>query len=434
MNDRIKVVDSFPGSGKTSAMIQIINKMDEDTKVIYITPFLSEVDRIIKNCPNKEFVQPSAYSGKGSKLNHLIKLILEGKNIVSTHALFMRITDELINSLKMHNYVLILDEVMNVVQQYDLYEDYRGLNGEDKEIKTKQDIKSLIEKKYIRVNEDYSVDWIEEKDMLGKYETLKEIIDRGLLYFVRDSLLIWSFPVEVFKEGIFDEIYILTYQFEYQIQHYYYKFYGLEYANYKVKHQESQYELYNNDNNIQEDLKWKITIKNLINIVDNSKLNKIGSYYSDAYNRTQKSSLSKTWYSNNMNLIQGLQNNMTNFFRHITNSKTEKRMWTCFKDHKKIFTNKNISKKQWVELNSRATNEYIEKNVLAYMINRYPNAFFESFFDIRGIKIDRDKYALSELIQWIFRSAIRDNQPIDLYIPSERMRNLLLDWLNNKIE
>ena len=34
---------------------------------------------------------------------------------------------------------------------------------------------------------------------------------------------------------------------------------------------------------------------------------------------------------------------------------------------------------------------------------------------------------------FIFRSAIRDNKPINLYIPSERMRNIFKAWLNNEI-
>ena len=46
---------------------------------------------------------------------------------------------------------------------------------------------------------------------------------------------------------------------------------------------------------------------------------------------------------------------------------------------------------------------------------------------------DENLYALSELLQWIWRSTIRDNKPVCIYIPSERMLNLLIDWLNNKL-
>ena len=44
--------------------------------------------------------------------------------------------------------------------------------------------------------------------------------------------------------------------------------------------------------------------------------------------------------------------------------------------------------------------------------------------------MNEDLYSLSELIQWIYRSRIRNGEKINLYIPSKRMRELLIDWLN----
>jgi len=38
-------------------------------------------------------------------------------------------------------------------------------------------------------------------------------------------------------------------------------------------------------------------------------------------------------------------------------------------------------------------------------------------------------FATSELLQWIRRSAIRNGQIVNLYIPSSRMRKLLTAWL-----
>jgi hypothetical protein len=53
------------------------------------------------------------------------------------------------------------------------------------------------------------------------------------------------------------------------------------------------------------------------------------------------------------------------------------------------------------------------------------------FFAVRGISLDDDQFALSEMVQFVWRSAIRDNQPIDLYIPSKRMRDLFINWMNS---
>ena len=37
-------------------------------------------------------------------------------------------------------------------------------------------------------------------------------------------------------------------------------------------------------------------------------------------------------------------------------------------------------------------------------------------------------------VQFIFRSAIRNGEPINLYIPSVRMRTYLKKWLDNEYE
>lgn len=52
---------------------------------------------------------------------------------------------------------------------------------------------------------------------------------------------------------------------------------------------------------------------------------------------------------------------------------------------------------------------------------------------MRNIKLDEDGYALSEMLQFIWRSAIRNGEPIEIYIPSKRMRELLIKYLNNEI-
>jgi hypothetical protein len=78
----------------------------------------------------------------------------------------------------------------------------------------------------------------------------------------------------------------------------------------------------------------------------------------------------------------------------------------------------------------RASNDYKDRTVLAYLCNRYVNPVTANFFVLNEIPIDQDMYALSEMLQWIWRSAIRDGKPIKIYIPSKRMRNLLINWLN----
>ena len=53
----------------------------------------------------------------------------------------------------------------------------------------------------------------------------------------------------------------------------------------------------------------------------------------------------------------------------------------------------------------------------------------KQFIDHYHIEFDEDLFSLSALLQWIWRSQIRDGRPVDIYIPSERMRTLLKVWM-----
>ncbi|MBO7667420.1 MAG: hypothetical protein J6T26_03055, partial [Firmicutes bacterium] len=74
-------------------------------------------------------------------------------------------------------------------------------------------------------------------------------------------------------------------------------------------------------------------------------------------------------------------------------------------------------------------NDFSDRNTAMYMLNRYPSPEIEKYFNRLGVPIDKEVFAKNELTQWIWRSCIRNGEPINLYLPSSRMRNLLCDWL-----
>ena len=57
------------------------------------------------------------------------------------------------------------------------------------------------------------------------------------------------------------------------------------------------------------------------------------------------------------------------------------------------------------------------------------NPLIKKFFQQHGVEVDEDGFALSEMLQFIWRSAIREGNEIWIYIPSIRMRTLLTDWI-----
>lgn len=402
----IKVVDSIMGAGKTSSAINLMNA-DTENNYIFITPYLSEVERIKQSC-NRKFYEPKIYSKNGelyTKFRSLHDLLSDEKDIVSTHALFKRSNDETKELIHAGNYILILDEVMDVVEQLEI---------------KKNDIEMLLQTKCIYIENGF-VKWNEDKkDYDTRYNDIKDMALNNTLIFYRDTILIWTFPASIFQA--FKEVYILTYLFDAQIQKYYYDFYNLNYDKYIATKENDQYIFKRNINHSDKELKEQI--KQLINIYEGS-LNSIGD---------PDYSLSKSWYeTKGAATIKKVKNNINNYFRNKIKTNSKEAMWTTFKFVKCKLKGQGYTK-GFVSITARATNEYKHKTNLVYTVNRFLNPIVYGFFQEKGVIVNQELFALSDLLQWIWRSAIRENNKINIYIPSKRMRMLLIDWLNNDIK
>lgn len=79
---KVKICDQIMGSGKTQAAI---TRMNEDTgsPYLFITPYLTECDRIIESCGSRRFVQPKRTDK--TKYENVQSLIDNGVCITATH-------------------------------------------------------------------------------------------------------------------------------------------------------------------------------------------------------------------------------------------------------------------------------------------------------------------------------------------------------------
>lgn len=400
---KIKVVDSIMGSGKTQASIELMNS-DTENNYIFITPYLKEIERIKSSCPNRKFYDP--INKHTSKLASLHQLLSNKKNIATTHALFQRANEVTKDLIKLGNYVLILDEVFNVIEELNL--------GKD-------DLPTLLEQNLAYVSDDGFLLWNQEKeDYDGKYNDIKNMCLNKNLMVYQDIVLMWVFPVEIFKS--FKEVYILTYLFNAQEQRYYYDMNNVQYEYLAATHKDKKYQFIPreeyNDKQIRQQLKTKIDIIH-------DPINEIG----------EKSNyLSSSWFQNPKynELIKILKNNLYNYFRNKVKAKSNTILWTTFKHSKKQLSGGGYTK-GYAPCNARATNDYAEKYNLAYCINVYEMPIIKQFFHSKGVTVDEEMFALSEMLQWIWRSRIRKGENINIYIPSSRMRNLLEKWLDGDI-
>ena len=126
-------------------------------------------------------------------------------------------------------------------------------------------------------------------------------------------------------------------------------------------------------------------------------------------------------------------------------------MWTCPKDNAYGVSENNkaikmnpkgcvkyvvdgVVKYCWLSVHTRATNDYSNKKMVAHCYNRYPLQPIKIYLQSCGVPIDEERYAVSSLLQFVWRSRIRKGEPIVLLIPNYRMYPLFCMWLNDEFE
>lgn len=388
--------DEVMGSGKTTAAIKAINAAPVEQKFMFVTPYLSEVARIKEGCAEKEFCEP--VEGFDCKTADLERLIDVQANIVTTHALFTMMPLEYLEKIRETGYVLFLDEALEPM------EPLTGIDPLDAE---------YVTDKLIRINEDSSVEWIASEKYHGQFTFLRNMCDKGYLRGAVSeegtACFVHILPTAYFTS--FKDVVIMTYLFAGQILKNYLNIEKLPYRRLFLNYEEQTFAS-------KREGVFRRDYRPLITILDNPRMNAIGD---------KKTALSHSWYARND--LKQVSNNLNNFFKNMMKSPANSRLWTVFADCKEEVGGSRYSK-SFLACNTRATNEYKDRTVLAYLVNRYRNPFFVRYFRYYGVETNNDIFALSEMLQWLWRSALRDGKHIILYIPSKRMRDLLKAWLD----
>lgn len=396
-----RIVDAPCGKGKTSWAIQEMNAQIEE-KNIFITPFIKEVERIQDECKGLNFKAPK--DKNKSKTEDLKDLLASEDNIVTTHSLFTRIDQETLELIRMGNYRLFLDEVMDIVHQINISSD---------------DLQMLEESGLLIIDRETGRVTASENTYSGAFADLIENAKSGRLVCFNETFLLWQFPPEVFEA--FKEVHVLTYLFDGQIQRCYFEYHSIPYQKYSVKGSKDEgYALSDYD---EEDRELKDWLRDNLNVYD-GKLNNIGD-----------KGLTYTWYINNAGnkrVMTKVKNNTCNYFRNVLDGKSPDNMWTTFNMAKDTLKGLGYTK-GFVPHNARATNEYGHKKNLAYLVNKFLQPSLIQYFKKKGVEMNCELFAVSELIQWLFRSALRNNEPVNLFMPSLRMRVLLSQWLEGDL-
>lgn len=407
-NNAIHIVDSVMGTGKTQACIAWMRQHPEQ-KYLYVTPYLDECSRIQASAPELDFQQPQENKTKSADL---LRLLSEGKNITTTHELLSLMKDSDVEYIKKFKYILFLDEELSCIENLSI---------------ESADLDFLMKNNFVQVEQNTKeVRWTnpdnKKSKLIGHY---KEDIQRKPHYLVKDNVLMWLFQLDVLKA--FESVYILTFLFSSSIM-----------AGYLINNNVS-FDFCHVENGSFADGYKRVTqeekasFKELIEIYE-------GSYNDNWYGKTRKKDdrflLSQNWFSKQSNSVRinQLRNNAYNFVRYKCKAHKEDVLWTSYKDYADALTSDKLTyqsrKSNWLAWNTKATNQYADRTVLVYLLNVFPNPLFKNYLENDNFQFNEDDYALSALLQWIWRSAIRNGKKVTIYIPAPRMRQLLTDWLN----
>ena len=418
MNNNITIIDGICGSGKTSLIVDKLKDLPNDERVIYISPYLDECHRIAgttyhddpeNKTPDLDFFGDIIYLD-GEPLNHLkfihpvdrgfykssdlLNLLRKKENIVSTQALFYNYSEEVISLIKKHNYHLITDESLDLIRCFEI--DYPSL-GMARKVGL------------VTIDENSNLVWNDDNEFAeaSYYQKLKQQCTLNRLFLFQKTVM-WEYPIEVFNS--FKTIVGLTYMFRGTLMYYYMKSHGIEAEVLYV------YKDYNNNPITKE-------YDTLINLCDDTRMNSFA---------TSRTALSGSWISKNKPSMKLLKNALWKYFNRLEFVDVKKRMWTSLlgknNKTKKDLTGSGYTN-SFVAWNKKATNMYKNKETLAFCTNVFLNPNLVQYLNSKKQEVDQELYALSEMLQWIFRSRLREGNTINIYVPSTRMRNLFKSWI-----
>lgn len=448
---KIIVVDSPCGTGKTEWALAYMNEHPQEL-FIFVTPYLDETKRI-KNGTAVTFYDPQNFqrtdllggdAGSKTKLEDFNDLLTMGRNIVTTHKTFCNASQETIRILQDNSYSLIVDESVDVLLPLNDVVD----TSENRV--NKKDAELMCDNGLIEVGKDCRVRWtggslpIDGKER-HKYCEVQRHADNGTLLLVDGKFFVWEFPIEVFEA--MESITILTYMVDGSYMGAYLKLHNMEYDKASVVGSYGNgFELKPYSVDVEQRSRWRklITLYNDDSPIDYGPLS-VTWYRGNVEKRSKSSEATK------------LRKGLRRFLETSMKADPCDVMWTCPKDSRSAIapkgyklirklTNEEQSRSPkeleeyiddnglrcWVASNARATNNFSNRHTLAFMLKVSPNPEISKYFGRRGVSLSSDAYALSGLIQWVWRSAIRNGEAITLYLPSPRMRRLFEEWLDGK--
>ncbi|MCL6285999.1 hypothetical protein M3P21_21010 [Ruegeria sp. 2012CJ41-6] len=437
----ITFVDRPCGTGKTTALIDELTQWDasRDRPVIVVTPRLSEVKRIINGAPSANIAQPDDGEAGATKLEDIETLLDAGRNIACTHALYVKLR-RLAQRGKLSGYRMVIDECPTPIELAPTI--------------SKADFKNVIEAKGLATVDETSglvtpTDfWTERAAMGGKKSFAKQyaLAATGRLFVTEErDLLMMAIPVEMLMAPA--SLVILTYLSEGSLIAAYLDRLEVPYGVRKwageadwIRKQRALISVETFDlphvpvkrNQKRVDhAPMRLSFSGQTKKATEATVKKLGTrlkkmQFEGPLKGVRKEDVMVTsaadlWFADGtaqggrkrcgpLSYNTGLKGSWSydeaEARWHVTNG------WT------------------WVSNLTRGVNDHVNCSHAVYLFDQHPNPILCKFLDKKPHVWGR-RFALTEFVQWLYRSRVRLGQPVTVYVPSERMRTIILDWLNS---
>ncbi|SDO36759.1 hypothetical protein [Vreelandella arcis] len=419
---KVQVQSAIMSYGKSVSAIKTIQS-ETDNFYFVVLPYLEEVNRYKNECNSflpdwNQLIEPS--NVKGSKnSNLLINLKERTGSVVTTHAMFDKLSDEQIRSIKKRpmfrgEKMLVLDETIDLV---------KPVSSSKITIK---ELKADVENGYIVVNETTGlVTWNNTLEFEGKegsyrhHEYLKNLCETGMLYFLDGRYVIMELSMDFLE--CFDRVLVLTYRWTSSIMANFLKVNGI---------------------------KWEVLPLNQERVLDVYKYISEHLVIPDEYS-IDEYKLSQRGWNDNAEKIKNLFNGYVKQAMRDYDIPLEEVLYTTFKfadgeDMQKYLKTLSIGKYQkkdktgnvvpvnFLSHTTLGTNDYKHCRLMVYGVSKHIMPGVQSYFAQKGSSMPGDDWELSSIIQWLFRGCIRDQdsgKDMIAVILCPRMRKMVQSWL-----
>lgn len=430
----IRVVSSMPGSGKTSWVFSHIKEHKED-KWIFVSPYLKECGgldvsndeyhkgRIREELPELDFKVPTPKHRGDSKSRAFKELLKNGENISTTHQLWKMMDSECAEIIHRQEYKIVIDESLNLIQTYEEFD--------------QMDLRLAL-KGGMLIQHDNTGRLYWNEDLYpnynkGKFKEIKHLCEVGALYLYGDEMVIHQVPPQAMTAA--SEVIVLTYGFEHSVMGAWCEVCRIPY------YIDKGVKLYKSNEEILTELVERI------NLIDTPKT------IVDLDDSTERSVFSKGWFENcfTEDVHKQIKSSIDwSVKQHFDKGNI---FWTTFKDYKDSLKSKRYTRSKKVTLdgrtwkrdpfvpkNMRASNEYRDCTNCIYLVDVRMNPYLKGYLVKHGAEtFNEDVYSLLEMLQFIFRGAVRNQQGdvlgnhLNLIVGSPRMKSLLEMWLKGSI-